>query len=300
MHSEILFRLALAVMVTAALPAVAEEPPNSKKIVLIAGPKSHGPDGNGIHDYAWSVRLLKALLERSSLSPQLRVEAHVNGWPANEQSLENADTIMIVSDGRDGDKYEEALHLASPERVATVERQMKRGCGFVTFHFSTFAPDQYAEQMLRWSGAYFDWEHEGKREWYSVIKTLEASVTLPNPEHPIARGVKAFRLREEFYFNLRFAPEDRALTPLLEARDLGGREPHGNVVAWARQREDGGRAFGTTCGHFYENWRNDDLRKLVLNALIWTARLEVPPAGLESRFAEREELSNLSTSSAGR
>ena len=25
-----------------------------KNIVLIAGLKSHGPEGNGIHDYAWS------------------------------------------------------------------------------------------------------------------------------------------------------------------------------------------------------------------------------------------------------
>jgi len=28
-----------------------------KKIVLIAGQKSHGPEGNRIHDYPWSVKL---------------------------------------------------------------------------------------------------------------------------------------------------------------------------------------------------------------------------------------------------
>jgi len=34
-----------------------------KKIVLIAGKKSHGPEGNGIHDYPWSVKLLKVMLD---------------------------------------------------------------------------------------------------------------------------------------------------------------------------------------------------------------------------------------------
>jgi len=262
-----------------------------KKIVLIAGKKSHGPEGNRIHDYPWSVRLLKATLERSNVREQVKVEMHFEGWPKNERTFEDADTIMIISDGRDGDKYEEAPHLASPERVETVERQIKRGCGFVTFHFSTFAPDAYAEQMLRWNGGYFDWETDGKAQWYSAIKTVEADVTLPAPEHPIAQGVKPFRLKEEFYYNLRFSPGDKALTPLLAVQALGGREPDGNVVAWARQREDGGRGFGTTCGHFYDNWLDDDFRKLILNALVWTARLEVPEGGVESRYLERDEIS---------
>jgi len=126
-------------------------PPAAKKIVLIAGPKSHGPDGNGIHDYAWSVKLLKVMLEHSNVKDRVRVETHFEGWPADEKTLEDADTIMIVSDGRDGDKYVEAPHLASPARVKFVERQIARGCGFVTFHFSTFAPEQYREQMLDWS-----------------------------------------------------------------------------------------------------------------------------------------------------
>ncbi|MFG0240079.1 MAG: hypothetical protein ACF8CY_03335, partial [Gimesia chilikensis] len=32
------------------------EKTHKKKVVLIAGPKSHGPVGNGIHDYPWSVK----------------------------------------------------------------------------------------------------------------------------------------------------------------------------------------------------------------------------------------------------
>jgi type 1 glutamine amidotransferase len=277
-----------ALCLSGALAISAAEP---RRIVLIAGAKSHGPEGNGIHDYAWSARLLKALLDRSALGAEVRVAVVPNGWPADTQMIETANTIMIISDGRDGDQYAEAPHLASEAHVAVIERQIARGCGFVTLHFSTFAPDRYAPQMLRWSGAYFDWENEGRRDWYSAITTIEADVTLPTPDHPIARGMKPFRMKEEFYYNLRFAdPPDPRVVQLLSVPALGGRAPNGNVVAWARTREDGGRSFGTTCGHFYDNWQNDEFRKLMLNAIVWTARIEVPERGVESSFLTREEL----------
>lgn len=261
-----------------------------KKIVLIAGKKSHGPEGNGIHDYPWSVKLLKTLLDNSNVRDAVRVEFHLDGWPRDPTTLDTADAIMVISDGRDGDLYEEAPHFANEAQLALVERQMRRGCGFLTFHFSTFAPDKYSKQIVDWSGGYFDWETDGQRKWYSAIKVLEDEVGLGSPEHPVSRGVRPFRLKEEFYYNLRFGEGDQALRPLLVVPGLGGRETLGNVVAWCRERPDGGRGFGTTCGHFYDNWRNDDFRRLILNALVWAARAEVPAGGVQSRFYERDEI----------
>ena len=57
----------------------------AKKIVLIAGKKSHGPEGNGIHDYPWSVKLLKVMLDNSNVADKVRVEYHLDGWPENER-----------------------------------------------------------------------------------------------------------------------------------------------------------------------------------------------------------------------
>jgi type 1 glutamine amidotransferase len=54
-------------------------------------------------------------------------------------------------------------------------------------------------------------------------------------------------------------------------------------VAWARERADGGRGFGFTGAHFHDNWANDDFRKLVLNAILWVARVDVPENGVASR-----------------
>jgi type 1 glutamine amidotransferase/mono/diheme cytochrome c family protein len=266
-----------------------------RKIVLIAGPKSHGPVGNGIHDYPWSVKLLKVMLDNSNIAEQVRVEYHLDGWPADPATLDDADTIMVISDGRDGDLYAEAPHFGSPEHLAQVQKQIDRGCGFCTFHFSTFAPDQYAKQILDWSGGYFDWEENGQKKWYSAIQVHDTTVEIASPQHPVSRGLKPFQMKEEFYFNLRFQPEGdgeklAGLAPLLSVPVLPGREPDGKVVAWAKERANGGRGFGTTCGHFYDNWKVNEFRTMILNALAWTAHVDVPAEGVQARYFTHQEI----------
>lgn len=270
-----------------------------KKIVLIAGKKSHGPVGNGIHDYPWSVKLLKVMLDNSSAADRVKVEYHLDGWPEDPHTLNDADSILIVSDGRDGDLYEEAPHFSTAERRDLIAQQIARGCGFATFHFSTFAPDQFADDILNWSGAYFDWETDGKRQWYSAIKTLDTAIERGTESHPVLNGVRPFRMKEEFYFNLRFREGDPTLTRLLVVPELSGRAPDGNVVAWCKERSGGGRGFGTTCGHFYENWKNEDFRRFLLNALLWTAQAEVPENGVESRYFPHDEVTRALTGIEG-
>jgi type 1 glutamine amidotransferase len=62
------------------------------------------------------------------------------------------------------------------------------------------------------------------------------------------------------------------------------------VVAWAYERPGGGRGFGFTGGHFHNNWMQDDCRKLVLNALYWTAGGEIPDDGIASRTPTEAEM----------
>ncbi|HVJ86267.1 MAG TPA: ThuA domain-containing protein, partial [Caulifigura sp.] len=279
-----------------------------KKIVIIAGEKSHGPEGNRIHDYAWTARLLKASLESSNVKDAVRVDYVRDGWPKDPAILADADSILVVSDGRDGDKYSEAPHLVSPERVAEVQKLVDRGCGFCVLHFSTFAPDKYAAKVLDWTGGFFDWEENGERKWYSAIKTLEGDIVPVGGKHPALSGVRPWRMKEEFYFNLRFADGDSPATggktyvtgvparrhadgsstqPLVVVPATEGRDDWGLTVAWTHERKCGGRGFGTTCGHFYDNWKHDDFRKLVLNAIVWTAHVDVPGGGVDGPFLSR-------------
>jgi hypothetical protein len=61
-------------------------------------------------------------------------------------------------------------------------------------------------------------------------------------------------------------------------------------LAWCVQREDGGRGLGFTGGHFHRNWANDNLRQFILNAIVWTAKVEVPPEGVSTPTPTPEEL----------
>ena len=117
------------------------------------------------------------------------------------------------------------------------------------------------------------------------------------PDHPITRGVEPFKANDEWYFHLRFKDSGKVM-PILAAvapestmRRKDG--PHsGNphvrrsvaegerqTVAWAYERPDGGRSFGFTGGHFHWNWGHDDIRRLVANAIRWTAGDEIPVRG---------------------
>jgi len=61
-------------------------------------------------------------------------------------------------------------------------------------------------------------------------------------------------------------------------------------VAWAYERPGGGRGFGFTGGHWHWNWGHDDFRKVVLNAIVWVAGLDVPSGGVSSKTPTVEEL----------
>ena len=64
-------------------------------------------------------------------------------------------------------------------------------------------------------------------------------------------------------------------------------------LAWAFVRGDGvGRGFGFTGGHFHSNWQNDDFRKLVLNAIVWSAKVDVPGNGVASQTPSDEAMEN--------
>ena len=51
-------------------------------------------------------------------------------------------------------------------------------------------------------------------------------------------------------------------------------------LAWCVERADGGRGLGFTGGHYHSNWANDNLRRFVLNSIVWTAGLEIPHGGV--------------------
>jgi hypothetical protein len=255
------------------------------KIVLIAGPldRSHPP---GTHEYEKTVRLIKHCLDSSPDRLGVRIEVHLGGWPADPRTLEDASTIVLVSSGSDRQLADHPLLVG--DRLAVIERQMKRGCGLALMHWAVFVPNKEAgDRVLDWVGGHFDYQSgPPPRGWYSRIQTTSATVR-PGP-HAITRGIEPFELRDEFYYHLRFRERDPRLAPV--ATITLPKEKEGQVVGWAVERRDGGRGFGFTGSHFFDNWRNDSFRRLMLQAILWTAKVDFPRAGLRTTFPPEDAL----------
>ena len=69
--------------------------------------------------------------------------------------------------------------------------------------------------------------------------------------------------------------------------------PNQETVAWAVERADGGRGFGFTGGHFHKNWGIDEQRRMIVNALLWVAKVNVPKAGATCQIKPQDLTVNL-------
>jgi type 1 glutamine amidotransferase len=287
-----LIALACLAMPAAWTVLVSDVKADTAKIVLIAGRPSHGA---GDHEFNAGCKLLaKCLSELPGVEPVFVP----GGWPKDESVFEGARTIVFFMDGGGGHP------IIQPDHLDTIQRLMDKGVGLVCLHYAVEVPKgKPGDKFLDWIGGYYESGFSTNPHWVAEIQQL--------PDHPITRGVKPFAIRDEWYFNIRFRPENKGVIPILiakpddEARGGASAAPRGprahiaaakgrdEVLAWAVERPDGGRGFGFTGAHAHRNWGNPNFRKLVLNAILWTAKLEVPGDGAESKVSESELKANL-------
>jgi hypothetical protein len=264
-----------------------------KKIVFVAGPPSHGP---GEHEHRAGCLLLSSCLEKF---PGVVSVVYSNGWPQEAKAFDGAASIVIYSDGGDGHPALQDDHLAQLDAL------MKKGAGLACIHYATEPTMQKGEkEFLEWIGGAFEINWSVNPTWDGDFKEL--------PRHPITSGVKPFMIHDEWYFHLRFRDGMKGVTPILssvppESTMKRADGPHeGNpavreavkrgeaqTVAWACERADGGRGFGFTGAHYHKNWGDDDFRRLVLNAILWTAKIEIPNGGVQSEVTEEKLRENL-------
>ena len=263
---------------------------DTRKVVFIAGPKSHG---YGAHEHYAGSLLLSDLLKQSQ--PQIETVVHQNGWPSDPKALNDADAIVIFSNGGMG-------HPARTQLNA-LGKAMDRGAGLVLLHYAVEIPtDSGGTQFIDWAGGHFaiNWS-------VNPIWTMQSNAF---PNHPIARGLKPYEINDEWYYHMRFREGMRGVTPILSALPpasslsrpdgLHSGNPHVRAavlerkepqhLAWAAERANGGRGFGFTGAHFHWNWGHPMQRKLVLNAIAWAAHADVPAAGIPVGTLTMEDL----------
>ena len=254
-----------------------------KQIVLVHGAASHGYGG---HAYGPGFRMLARMLNENVPS----VNATVVSDNQDLSILKTADAIVIGSDGG---------HLVN-KLAGTLDPLMKKGVGLACIHYTLDVGSPKAvKQLIGWIGGSYE-------QHWSVNPTWQAKFT-SFPDHPVARGLKPFKVEDEWYYHMRFVEDMKGIAPILsavppESTRKGNDGPHsGNpavraragmseIVAWTYERPDGGRGFGFTGMHTHWNWAQDSYRKAVLNALVWVAGAEVPPEGVPSKTPTLGEL----------
>ena len=260
----------------------------TKRIAFVAGVKSHR-FGEHAHN-AGCLLLAKCLHENV---PGVETVVHQNGWPDKPSFFDGVSTVVLFMDG--GDRHPILPHLN------TIDELMKQGVGLAVLAYALVVPKgEPGNKFLEWIGGYYETYWSVNPFWTGRFDKL--------PEHPITRGVRPFSIYDEWYYHMRLREDlPGAVTPILtavppEKTRQGSDGPHsGNPfvrarkgqpehVAWAYQRPSGGRGFGFTGGHYHWSWGQDDFRKLILNAVVWTAGLDVPREGIRSRTPTWEEL----------
>jgi hypothetical protein len=262
-----------------------------KKIVLIAGTPSHG---HLEHEHRAGCLLFQKCL---ASVPGVNVTVVSNGWPKDEKVLEGADAVVVFCTGGNGHL------LTKPERRQKMDEVLKNGAGFGTMHYGVEIPEkQGGQEFLRWQGGYFLTNWSVNPHWTADFTNL--------PNHEITRGVKPFKIRDEWYYHMKFA--DSGVTPILSAIPPentrgrpGANSTHGGnpevqkrkgqaeTVVWAYERPNGGRGFGFTGAHEHRNWADDNFRKVALNAILWIAKVPVPANGVESTVTQDDIMANL-------
>jgi hypothetical protein len=263
-----------------------------KKIVIIAGKPSHPP---GMHEFRAGSLLLKKCLDTVS---GVSTVVYSNGWPHTSDALEGADAVIIYADGGGGHPAIQGNHKEVLGNLA------KKGVGLGFMHYGVEIPAKNGgPEFQEWIGGYYEHQFSVNPMWSPKFEKF--------PAHPITRGVKPFSNRDEWYFNMRFREDGKGITRILNATPsdevrkgpyVHPRGPYPHIVEasgreetmmWAYERPDGGRGFGFTGGHTHANWGNPDQRKVVLNAMLWIAKVEVPASGVECVVTENDLKQNL-------
>ncbi len=249
------------------------------RVLVVVGPSNHPP---GSHEVAAGGRLMKHCIEHMENVRGVKADV-VTEWPKEQAVLDAASTVVFI-----GDQFPPMRMPDSVAIMAQLGAMMKRGCGIVCVHYATGlraedVGDDGAHPLLGWLGGYFATKCKHHQ---SIAKIYAAATITPAvPAHPVSRGWREFTLNDEPYINNYFGGEGNAVkagVTVLATSMLPPNDPKNERVAWCVERADGGRGFGIVMPHFYRNWKNEDLRRFILNGIVWTAKHEVPADGVKT------------------
>ncbi|MEO8594610.1 MAG: ThuA domain-containing protein [Candidatus Solibacter sp.] len=272
---------AFAIGSLSAQPGAQPASPDQKTILFVAGPKDHGAVDR--HEYQKDLLVLKYCIDNMGLK-NVRTRLY-NGKAPDVRFLKTASAIVLEGSG---DRTPEETHPLLPQdavtdhksydpyttdRLKQIDEMMKAGLGIVSIHYSTWINNELGgKYWLDWLGGVAPWGQDSAK--VLVAKWSAAPV---KSDHPILRGVTPWAYDQEEFFFKETMPTDPRRTPLLQVTRPAGGDVE--TVSWAVERPGGGRGFVFTGSDFHKNMEIEQHRRILVNGVLWAAKLEVPQGG---------------------
>ena len=249
------------------------------QIVFVAGPKDHGVPGR--HEYGKGLAFLQGCIDRSPDLTGITTKLYTGQVP-DVSELQNAAVIVLYSSG---DRIPRETHAIFPQdavtdhttydaatldRLQKFDQLMKKGVGLAVIHYATWVNNPAGRKyFLDWAGGYYE-------DGYSKVLRSTWSVEPAKVDHPILRGMSPWTYDEEFFTKERL-PDDPRRTILLTGTAADGLN---SPLAWAVQRDGGGRGFVMTGVDIHKNMLVEQHRRILLNGIVWAANRKVPAGGM--------------------
>ena len=135
---------------------------------------------------------------------------------------------------------------------------------------------------------------QGTKVSHFINGQLMSEVIDTEPGKRAAEGVLALQVHAGPPMKVEFKDLELKRLKLADGRKkmvlVAGKQSHG---PGEHEHRAGGRGFGCTGAHYHKNWANDDFRKMMVNALVWTSGLEVPAEGVASTVTSDDLVANL-------
>lgn len=216
--------------------------PRPLQIVLVAGPKDHGP---GEHDYpAWQDVWARLLVHAPATTVDRAWE-----FPTPAQ-IESADVLVFYQRGRWNDELARAM-----------DPFLARGGGAVYIHWAV--DGQGGEEAMA--------RRIGLAARGGAIRYRHGPLQIdfsPNRQHPIARNLTRVDWVDESYWMLRGDPSQ------IDVLGTGIEEGEPRPLFWTVE-QGRGRVFVSILGHYM--WTFDDpvFRTVLLRGIAWAGRRNV-------------------------
>jgi type 1 glutamine amidotransferase len=230
------------------------------RILLVATPPDHA---YASHMYEFECGVLAKCLEQTE---GVTCETAV-GWPPEPEKL--ADLAAIVFYSRPAGEI-----VLNPDHRDVFLELMQRGAGFTAIHWATgvgyteLADEVEVRELYKnLLGGWF-------RRPPGDILYDTARLRQVDPKHPLCFGWEEYDIHDEFYLDPVLHMRVR---PILQVQV----KDRDHTVAWSIERPSpyDGRSVGISLGHFHKTFEREDFRRSLVNAILWTANVEVPEAG---------------------